>query len=74
MGKLKVWDGFIRSFHWLLVVAIATLYFSAEEGMMELHFVAGFLHWRFYLPALNGVLLAVKRLSLVLYFIHRLRH
>lgn len=42
MGKLKVWDGFIRSFHWLLVVAIATLYFSAEEGMMELHFVAGF--------------------------------
>ncbi|MDN3378783.1 MULTISPECIES: cytochrome b/b6 domain-containing protein [unclassified Pseudoalteromonas] len=42
MGKLKVWDGFIRSFHWLLVIAIATLYFSAEEGMLELHFVAGF--------------------------------
>ncbi|MGO2128356.1 MAG: cytochrome b/b6 domain-containing protein [Pseudoalteromonas prydzensis] len=42
MHKIKVWDGFIRSFHWLLVIAIATLYFSAEEGMMELHFVAGF--------------------------------
>jgi len=42
MDKLKVWDGFIRSFHWLLVIAIATLYFSAEEGMLELHFVAGF--------------------------------
>ncbi|TGE83721.1 cytochrome [Pseudoalteromonas sp. KS88] len=42
MEKLKVWDGFIRSFHWLLVVAIATLYFSAEEGMMELHFIAGY--------------------------------
>lgn len=42
MTKIKVWDGFIRSFHWLLVIAIATLYFSAEEAMMELHFVAGF--------------------------------
>ena len=42
LQKVKVWDGFIRSFHWLLVIAIATLYFSAEEGMMELHFVAGF--------------------------------
>ncbi|MGO3847257.1 MAG: cytochrome b/b6 domain-containing protein [Pseudoalteromonas prydzensis] len=42
MQKVKVWDGFIRSFHWLLVIAIATLYFSAEEGMMELHFVAGY--------------------------------
>ncbi|MEM5549272.1 cytochrome b/b6 domain-containing protein [Pseudoalteromonas neustonica] len=40
--RIKVWDGFIRSFHWLLVIAIATLYFSAEEGMMELHFIAGF--------------------------------
>lgn len=42
MTKIKVWDGFIRSFHWLLVIAMATLYFSAEEAMMELHFVAGF--------------------------------
>ncbi|BDF96140.1 hydrogenase [Pseudoalteromonas sp. KAN5] len=42
LQKIKVWDGFIRSFHWLLVIAIATLYFSAEEGMMELHFVAGY--------------------------------
>jgi len=42
MSKVKVWDGFIRSFHWLLVAAIATLYFSAEEGMLELHFAAGY--------------------------------
>lgn len=42
MSKVKVWDGFIRSFHWLLVLSIALLYFSAEEGMIELHFVAGF--------------------------------
>lgn len=38
----KVWDGFIRFFHWALVVLIATLYFSAENGYMEIHFVAGF--------------------------------
>jgi len=42
MSKVKVWDGFIRSFHWLLVLSIAGLYFSADEGMIELHFVIGF--------------------------------
>ncbi|WP_166421122.1 cytochrome b/b6 domain-containing protein [Pseudoalteromonas sp. Z1A8] len=42
MTTLKVWDGFIRCFHWFLVVSIAVLYFSIEEGMIELHFVAGF--------------------------------
>lgn len=42
MFKVKVWDGFLRSFHWLLVFSIAALYFSAEEGMIELHFVIGF--------------------------------
>ena len=42
MFKVKVWDGFLRSFHWLLVLSIAALYFSAEEGMIELHFVVGF--------------------------------
>ncbi len=42
MTTIKVWDGFIRCFHWLLVISIAVLYFSVEEGMIELHFVAGF--------------------------------
>jgi cytochrome b len=42
MSKVKVWDGFIRSFHWLLVLSIAVLYLSADEGMIELHFVTGF--------------------------------
>ncbi len=42
MQHTKVWDGFIRFFHWSLVALIATLYFSAEFAMMELHFVAGF--------------------------------
>ncbi|MBQ4812016.1 cytochrome [Pseudoalteromonas luteoviolacea] len=39
----KVWDGFIRGFHWLLVVGIAVLYFSGEEGWLDLHFVVGYL-------------------------------
>ncbi|MFU2510434.1 cytochrome b/b6 domain-containing protein [Pseudoalteromonas sp. ASV78] len=52
MHNIKVWDGFIRSFHWLLVIAIATLYFSAEEGMMELHFVAGFFTLALFLTRL----------------------
>ncbi|WP_440055157.1 cytochrome b/b6 domain-containing protein [Pseudoalteromonas sp. T1lg65] len=38
----KVWDGFIRGFHWLLVASLITLYISGEEGMMELHFVTGY--------------------------------
>lgn len=42
MTTVKVWDGFIRCFHWFLVASIAVLYVSIEEGMIELHFVAGF--------------------------------
>ena len=40
---MKVWDGFIRFFHWSLVLCIAGLYFSAEEGAMELHFVLAYI-------------------------------
>lgn len=42
MLKVKVWDGFIRSFYWLLVVVIVIFYFSVEEGMLELYFVVGY--------------------------------
>jgi len=40
--KIKVWDGFVRFFHWSLVLLIGVLYFSGEEGWMDLHFVAGY--------------------------------
>ena len=40
--KVKVWDGFVRFFHWSLVLLIGVLYYSGEEGLMELHFVAGY--------------------------------
>lgn len=42
MQKTQVWDGFIRFFHWSMVALIALLYYSAENSLMELHFVAGF--------------------------------
>jgi len=37
-----VWDGFVRFFHWSLVLLIGVLYFSGEEGLMDLHFIAGY--------------------------------
>ncbi|MDK2597632.1 cytochrome b/b6 domain-containing protein [Pseudoalteromonas obscura] len=40
---IKVWDGFIRGFHWLLVIGIAVLYVSGDEGWLDLHFVTGYL-------------------------------
>lgn len=43
MTSIKVWDGFIRGFHWLLVAGLAVLYVSGEEGWLELHFVTGYL-------------------------------
>lgn len=43
MGKIKVWDGFIRGFHWLLVIALGVLYISGEEGWLNLHFVTGYI-------------------------------
>lgn len=39
----KVWDGFIRGFHWLLVLGLVVLYISGEQEWMDLHFVMGYL-------------------------------
>lgn len=39
---VKVWDGFVRGFHWLLVCGIAILYISGDEGWLDLHFVTGY--------------------------------
>jgi len=40
--EVRVWDSFIRIFHWSLVVAFAVAYFSAEDGS-RLHEWAGYL-------------------------------
>lgn len=38
---MKVWDSFVRGYHWLLVAGIAGLWWTAEEGHMEWHMRLG---------------------------------
>jgi len=40
--QIKVWDLFIRSFHWVLVIAFAIAYIT-EDDLMWLHSNAGYL-------------------------------
>ncbi|WP_417622523.1 cytochrome b/b6 domain-containing protein [Parasphingorhabdus sp.] len=42
-SRIQVWDGFLRLFHWLLVVAIAVAFLSAEENspLNSWHIMAG---------------------------------
>jgi cytochrome b len=34
---MKIWDSFVRGYHWLLVLAVAALWWTAEEGLMDWH-------------------------------------
>ncbi|WP_404399609.1 cytochrome b/b6 domain-containing protein [Idiomarina seosinensis] len=36
--RIKVWDSFIRLYHWLMVGLVAGLWWSADNGDMSLHF------------------------------------
>ena len=56
-SKVRVWDRFVRFFHWTLAASFAASYWSAKAGKSELHavlgyFVAGLLvarvFWGFY--------------------------
>jgi cytochrome b len=38
---IKVWDGFTRIFHWLLVALVGFAWYTAEEGQMERHMWTG---------------------------------
>jgi cytochrome b len=38
----KVWDLFIRAFHWLIVVLLVVSYVSVEAGWMEIHLTSGY--------------------------------
>lgn len=35
--RIKIWDSFIRIYHWLMVVAIVGLWWTADQGYMERH-------------------------------------
>jgi cytochrome b len=41
-SPVKVWDGFIRLFHWTLVAGFATAFISGETGAEELHAWTGY--------------------------------
>lgn len=41
-GTVKVWDRFIRLFHWTLVACFATAYLSGEFYASEIHVLAGY--------------------------------
>ena len=34
---MKIWDSFVRGYHWLLVMAIFGLWWTAEEALMDWH-------------------------------------
>ena len=34
---MKIWDSFVRGYHWLLVIGIAGLWWTADQGMMDWH-------------------------------------
>lgn len=42
MVKVKVWDGFIRGYHWLQVSLLFGLWYCADNDEMEWHFVFGY--------------------------------
>ena len=37
MQRVKIWDALVRLNHWLLVVLLVLMWYTAEEGYMELH-------------------------------------
>ncbi len=40
--QVKVWDGWIRAFHWVLVLLVAAQYATAQLGLMDWHIRLGF--------------------------------
>ncbi len=41
--EVKVWDGWIRLFHWALVLLVAAQWATAELALMEWHFRIGYM-------------------------------
>ncbi|CED57072.1 cytochrome b561 [Aliivibrio wodanis] len=40
---MKIWDSFIRVYHWSQVILLGSLWYTAEEGLMEWHFSFAYL-------------------------------
>jgi cytochrome b len=41
LAPVRVWDPYVRAFHWLLVIGIAAAWISGENGWMETHYQIG---------------------------------
>jgi cytochrome b len=41
LAPVRVWDPYVRTFHWLLVIGIAASWISGEKGWMETHYQIG---------------------------------
>lgn len=41
--NILIWDGFIRSFHWLLVLCFAGLWYTGKQSLFNWHFLIAFL-------------------------------
>ncbi len=39
--KTKIWDGFVRFYHWLQVALLGGLWWSAEQARIDLHMALG---------------------------------
>lgn len=40
---MKIWDSFVRIYHWSQVIILGSLWYTANEGLMELHFTLAYL-------------------------------
>jgi len=41
LASVRVWDPYIRAFHWLLVIGILASWISGENGWMDTHYQIG---------------------------------
>lgn len=51
MQRVKIWDGFVRISHWLIVLLVIAMWFTAEEGYMD---------WHLRLAAVTGALVITR--------------
>ncbi len=41
--QVKVWDGLVRGFHWLMLLAFVAAYLTSQFGMQQTHILIGYL-------------------------------
>jgi cytochrome b len=42
MSRVRVWDGWVRLSHWLIVLLVAVCWWTGEKGQMQWHKLAGY--------------------------------